>query len=237
MTVSTEKISEFCTYLKERECSPNTISKYGHDVKVFADFIENREITKTETLEYKEMLVKKYAVASVNSMLAALNCFLGFIGLESCRIKALKVQRNTFLSEEKELTKDEYRKLLREARSNSNRRLELTIKTICSTGIRVSELQYITVKAVKTGKVVINCKGKTRVIFIPEELRRELKEYLKKQKNTDDPVFVTRSGKPYDRSNIWTDMKKLAKKAGVNPDKLFPQRFLLEPTQRQTVHQ
>lgn len=213
------KVKDFKFFLVEEEKSEATIEKYIRDVRFFGEYIANRELTKQEVMEYKKNLVENYAPASVNSMLVSLNCFLHFIERTDCCVKLLKIQRQMFVSEKKELTAAEYRRLLKAAQGT---RLELVIQTICETGIRVSELKYITVEAVEQGRAVVDCKNKTRVIFIPTPLRKILLQYIKKTGITAGSVFVTKNGKPLNRSNIWRDMKALCEKANVAPDKVFP---------------
>lgn len=214
-----QQISRFKQYLLIEEKGSVTVEKYLRDVRCFYSFLDNRAISKEETIAYKEHLTQQYAPASVNSMLVALNCFLRFIGKTDCCVKQLKIQRQIFCGEEKELTQSEYQLLVKAAK---NTRLSLVIQTICSTGIRVSELQYITVEAVRVGKAVVNCKNKTRVIFIPMSIQKLLKTYIKKSGVTAGSVFVTRSRKPLNCRNIWRDMKALCEQAGVSPDKVFP---------------
>ena len=213
------KVNEFKFFLVEEEKSEATIEKYIRDVRFFGEFISNREITKQEVIEYKKSLVESYAPASVNSMLVSLNGFLHFIDRSDCCVKLLKIQRQMFVSEKKELTATEYRRLLKAAQGT---RLELVIQTICETGIRVSELKYITVDAVEQGRAVVDCKNKTRVIFIPTPLRKILLQYIKKSGIQAGSVFVTKTGKPLNRSNIWRDMKALCERANVAPGKVFP---------------
>ncbi len=215
----TQAILRFEQYLKQEEKSEATIEKYLRDIRGFYTFLDGREIDKKETVAYKERLTAEYAPASVNSMLVALNSFLHFIGRTDCCVKLLKIQRQIFCREDKELTKEEYRRLVCAA---DGTQLSFVIQTICGTGIRVSELQYITVEAVQTGQAVVNCKNKTRVIFIPAPLQRILKGYIKKSGIQAGSVFVSRNGKPLDRSSIWRKMKGLCEKAGVSPNKVFP---------------
>ncbi len=216
---NTEAILRFEQHLKQEEKSTATTQKYLRDIRCFCSFLDNREICKKETVAYKERLLAEYAPASVNSMLVALNCFLRFIGREDCCVKLLKIQRQIFCREEKELTKEEYRRLVRAA---DGTQLSYVIQAICGTGIRVSELQYITVEAVRAGQAVVNCKNKTRVIFIPAPLKKLLNAYIKKSGMQAGSVFVSKNGRPLDRSSIWRKMKGLCAKAGVSPDKVFP---------------
>ncbi len=213
------QIAEFETYLIEEEKSMATIEKYLRDVKSFVSYLYRKELNKSEVISYKKSIIEGYAPASVNSMLVSINSFLKFIGREDCCVKLLKIQRQIFANEKKELTTAEYRRLLAAAK---NPRLELVIQTICETGIRVSELRYITTEAVNKGKAVVDCKNKTRVIFIPSPLRKVLLGYIKKNGIKAGSVFVTKNGKPLNRSNIWREMKALCSKAKVDADKVFP---------------
>ena len=179
-------------------------------------------MTKGLLLEWKEALIGQYAPASVNNKLAAVNGFLAFCGLNELRLRKLKIQKALFLSEDKELTKAEYVRLVKAAERAENERLSLVIQTICATGIRVSELRFITAEAVQAGRTDVNNKGKRRTVFLPDKLRKLLRAYLQKQKITAGAVFVSKNGKPLDRSNIWRDMKSLCESAGVEPSKVFP---------------
>lgn len=220
--ITPELIERFAVYLREQERSLSTISIYKRDLAALREFLHGNPITKSALIEWKESLTKQYAATSVNAMLAAVNTFLSFVGWIDCKVKALKIQRNLFCREEKELTREEYLRLVRTAEKAGNERLSLVIQSICATGIRVSELQFITIEAVHAGRATVNCKGKTRTVFLPEKLRYALKKYARKQKRTSGPVFVTKAGKPLDRSNIWRDMKALCESADVGPEKVFP---------------
>lgn len=218
-TISAETIRQFEQYLLDEEKSGATIEKYLRDVRCFFQHLTGELVDKRTVMAYKSCIAAKYAPASVNSMLVAINCFLRFAGLPDCCVKLLKMQRQLFSREDRELTKEEYQRLVRTARQTQ---LSYVIQTICGTGIRVSELQYITVEAVQKGKAVINCKNKTRVIFIPVPLQKILKDYIKKSGIKAGSVFVSKGGRPLDRSNIWRRMKGLCAKAGVSPGKVFP---------------
>lgn len=219
--ILTEKIiNDFRGQLTCEEKSQITIEKYVQDVRMFFLFVGKKEISKELVLLYKEWLMNKYAARSVNSKLASLNSLFVYLGWVDCRVKSLKIQREIYVSEEKELTKNEYVRLLRATEQNT--RLKLVIETICGTGIRVSELKYFTVEGVKKGTVVVRCKSKTRNIILPNKLKRLLLQYAKKNRISKGAIFITKNGKPLDRSNIWSDMKKLCKKANVNPEKVFP---------------
>ncbi len=221
-SISLSLIESFTMYLREQEKSSSTIERYKHNLITLYKFLKNEPVTKNKIIEWKEYLVKKYAATSVNAMLAAINTFLSFVGWLECKVKPLKIQKNLFCKEEKELTKEEYLRLIKAAENTKNRRLSLVIQSICATGIRVSELAFITVEAVKKGRAVVNCKAKTRTIFLSEKLRRSLMQYIAEQKRTSGPVFVTKTGRTLNRSNIWRDMKNLCESANVNPEKVFP---------------
>lgn len=214
-------IENYVRHLINEEKSGLTIQKYLRDIQNFLKFSEKQPITKELTIAYKQDLIaRNYAVSSVNSMLAALNGFLDFLGWHDCKIKVVRTQRKIYCAEEKELTKTEYLRLL--AASKNQPQLNLIIQTICATGIRISELQFFTLEAIKRGEVRVRCKNKTRIIFVPGSLRTRLMNFAKQHNITTGAVFVTRSGKPLDRSNIWTQMKNLCQKAQVNPKKVFP---------------
>lgn len=223
--ITNELIHSFKTYLIEEEKSENTIEKYIRDVTFFMIWLNDQEVTKILALEYKKELCEKYAPASVNAAISSLNSFFSFTGWHEIRIKALKIQRQIFSSKDKELTKAEYERLLTAAKSKKNERLYLLMQTICSTGIRVSELRFVTCEAVKKGQAVISCKGKMRTIFLPKELCKMLKKYVNEQGIKDGSVFVSRNGKPLDRSYIWKMLKNLCEAAGVLKDKVFPHNF------------
>jgi site-specific recombinase XerD len=176
---------------------------------------------KAVAIAYKQDIAKRYAASSVNSMLAALNNFFAFMGW-GVKVRPLKIQRQTFARADKELSRAEYERLLAAAQREDNERLYLLMKTICSTGIRVSELCCITVAAAREGKAEVTNKGKTRTVFLPEKLQRELLKYARKHGLSTGAVFVTKSGRPLDRSAIWAAMKKLCATAGVAPSKVFP---------------
>ena len=220
--ISTEMIEKYLTYQREQERSQATLQKYQHDLYALMDFLQGNELTKTFLISWKEKLTGEYAPASVNAMLAAVNGYLRFMGWMELTVKPLKIQRSLFLEEEKELTREEYVRLVKAAQAKENERLALVIQTICATGIRVSELKFITVEAVLSGRAEIANKGKRRVVFLPDQLRKVLKKYIRNQKKTAGAVFTTRTGKTLDRSNIWRDMKKLCESAGVSEKKVFP---------------
>lgn len=220
--VTATMIQDFKEYLQNEEKAQATNDKYIRDIRAFVLWCNNREISKETVLGYKQSLIERYAPASVNSVLSSLNSFFEFNHWHDCKVKLVKVQRQIFAKSEKELTKSEYERLLGAAKDKNNKRLYYLMQTICATGIRVSELRFITVEAIKRGTAVINCKGKMRQVFLPTQLCKALKKYAQECKVKSGSVFVTRSGKPLDRSNIWADMKKLCESAGVSCDKVFP---------------
>ena len=221
--LSEELIADFFFYLKSEEKSENTVEKYLRDVRGFAAYLGGADVTKETVVAYKgKLIAERYAVRSVNSMLASLNSLFAFLGWSDCRVKSVKLQRQIYCPEEKELTKAEYMRLVNTAKQKSNERLSLILQTICGTGIRVSELQYITVEAVKRGEAVVSLKGKTRSVFIVKELRKKLLRYAAEQGIQSGSIFITRTGKPISRTNIWREMKGLCEQAGVNPKKVFP---------------
>ena len=216
-----KRIQSFQQYLNREEKSRATVEKYLRDVRAFAVYVGAKVVTKEMVMEYKKYLQKEeYAVRSINSMLASLNSLLDFLGWSDCRVKSMKQQKQTYCAEEKELSKAEYLRLLEAAKKKPQ--LQLVMQTICGTGIRVSELQFFTVEEVKQGEVVVNCKGKTRTILIPGKLRKLLLDYAKKEEIRSGVIFISRNGKPLNRSCIWAQMKELCKDAGVNSSKVFP---------------
>lgn len=219
--LSEKDIETFQNHLLQEEKSTATMEKYLRDVRAFLVFADQAAITKDLVMAYKQdLLEKNYAVRSINSMLASLNSLLDFLGWGDCKVKSLKIQRQTYCAEEKELTKAEYLRLLEASRNQPQ--LNLIMQTICGTGIRVSELKYFTVEAVRRGEIVVNCKNKTRTILLPGKLKKLLLDYAKKNNIQSGAIFVTRNGKPVNRSNIWAQMKKLCESAGVKPSKVFP---------------
>lgn len=226
MNKVTENIlNDFRLFLYEEEKSDNTIEKYMRDVSFFSEWLGGRELDKSVVLTYKKELCEKYAPKSVNSMLSSINALFVFMGWHELKVKILKIQRQIFADKEKELTKAEYERLLTAAKSKNNERLYYLMQTICSTGIRISELRYITCDAIKHGQAVINCKGKLRKVFLPKELCKMLREYIKRQNIKSGPVFITRNGKPLDRSAVWKMLKGLCESANVSKDKVFPHNF------------
>lgn len=215
------QIQAFFDYLIREEKSNATCEKYLRDVRVFCLFTGSSRVTKELVVAWKKKLVAQgYAVRSINSMLASINGFLGFLGWYDCKVKNIRLQRQTYCAEEKELTKAEYLRLLETSRKNEQ--LNLVLQTICGTGIRVSELRYFTVEAVRRGEVTVNCKSKTRTILVPGKLKKLLLNYAKQKHITVGAIFIGKSRKPLDRSSIWRQMKQLCKAAGVKESKVFP---------------
>ena len=220
--ITEKQINDFKIYLMEEERSKATIEKYERDVRKFMGFLGDSMLTKEIVLEYKNELLKEYNAASINSMLVALNRFLQHLGLENYTVKQLKIQKANIREEEKELTETEYKQLVKMAYEQGNSRLALIMETICSTGIRISELKYFTVKSLKEGKAEIHNKGKTRTIILPDTLKKKILCYVGKNGITTGSIFITRGGKPVDRSNIWREMKKLGVDVKVLEKKIYP---------------
>lgn len=218
-----EKLCLFRNYLLEEERSAATIEKYGRDVLAFLSWLSDREeISKEVVVGYKQAIIGKYKTTSANSMLVSVNRFLDFIGKKDCQVKLFKIQRNPFRKKDKELTKEEYNRLILAAKAKSSSRLFLMIQAICSTGIRVSEHRFITREALERGRITIYNKGKERVVFLPKKLKKCLLQYCRQNGIYSGPVFVTRNGTPVNRCNVWAEMKALCKEAGVSPEKVFP---------------
>lgn len=223
LTKRRNSLSAFAGYLKEEERSSATIEKYLRDVGQFLAWLGKRNVTKVTVAAWKEHLVASgYDAGTVNGKLAALNAFLRSTGREECRVKSLKRQRRVFREQSRELTREEYQRLLRAAEAMGRERLGLLMETICATGIRVSETRYITVEAAKAGRAEVTLKGKVRVILLPAKLCRKLLKYARAKKIASGEVFLTESGKTVSRKQIWAEMKTVCAKAGVEPTKVFP---------------
>lgn len=220
--VTIQLIEKYLNHLMEEEKSVATLKKYRHDLNELHNYLQGMLLTKSILIEWKKYLIEKYAPSTVNSMLIAVNGYLRFFSWHDLSMKLLKIQKPLFSDENKELTREEYARLVMTASKRSNARLSLILQTICATGIRVSELKFITIEAVQTGRTEISNKGKRRVIFLPQQLRKLLRKYAQKHGKISGPVFTTRTGKPLDRSNIWRDMKALCTEAKVAPEKVFP---------------
>ena len=215
-------IKKFQEYLQDEEKAQATVEKYIRDITAFAAWLGNNELTKAKVLEYKEYLIRNYLAASVNSVLSSLNSFFDFNEEYGLKVKNIKIQKQIFAKNEKELTKAEYERLLKAAKLRGNRKLFLLMQTICATGIRVSELKYITVEVLKDGRAEVHMKGKLRIIIIPDKLCRMLKKYAAEQGISSGSIFVTKTGRPLDRTNIWKMMKSLCESAKVDKKKVFP---------------
>lgn len=220
--ITSKLIEGYKKYLIEEEKSSATVEKYVRDVNAFNCWIGSRPLEKMTVLEYKEYLIQNYMPASVNSMLSSINNFFSYNEWHNLKVKTVKTQKQIFSREEKELTKAEYHRLLTAAKNKKDERLFMLMQTVCSTGIRISELRFITVEALKQKKATINLKGKIRIIMIPDELCKMLSQYVKKHRILSGSVFVSRTGKTLDRSNIWRLMKALCNEAKVQYEKVFP---------------
>ncbi|MBM6828633.1 tyrosine-type recombinase/integrase [Anaerotignum lactatifermentans] len=220
--VTKEVVEGYLNYLKAQEKSQGTLEKYRRELYELMFFLSDTEVRKEELLLWKGALEKKYCPSGVNGRLVAANGFFTFLGRFDLRMKLLRIQKEIFSREEKEMTRAEYTRLVRTAEERGNQRLSLVMQTICATGIRVSELRYITAEAVKRGRAEVNCKGKHRVIFFPRALQKKLIHYGKKKGIRRGALFITKNGNPLNRSNIWAEMKKLCQYAQVSEEKVFP---------------
>lgn len=218
--ITKNKIRDFEKHLVCEEKTSSTVKKYVYDITAFAEWVGADKVDKNTVLQYKEKLISEYKPRSVNSIISSLNSYFEFVGHRECKVRTLKIQRQIFA--DNELTKEEYKRLLKAAKDSKNERMYYLMQTICSTGIRVSELRFITVDAVLKQKACVRLKGKLRTVLLPKNLCKALMLYIRKNKIEKGAVFVTRSGKNLDRSNIWTYMKKLCRLADVPKDKVFP---------------
>ncbi len=217
-------VEDFVEYLRSEERGESTIQKYARYVREFLNWADGAPVTKAAAVEWKESLQESGEItpATVNAKLAAINAFFRFAGWDECRVKALRLQRSVFRDPEKDLTREEYQRLVATARRRGKERLALIMETICGTGIRVSELRYVSVEAVESGRAVVNLKGKIRTILLPGKLRKKLKRYAGKNKIASGEIFLTRSGKGLSRCQVWSEMKAVCREAGVEPAKVFP---------------
>ena len=219
--ITQKDLQRFAVYLRQEEKSEGTIEKYLRDTAGFAASMGDAPVTKEAVAAWRDGLLDAgYAPVTVNSMVAAVNALLRFLGWEDCRVKALRLQRRVFREQSRELTREEYNRLI--AAAQNKPRLALLMETICGTGIRVSEVKYITVEAARMGRADISLKGKVRTILLPGKLCRKLLKYAKKNKIASGEIFLTRSGKGLTRRQIWAEMKALCGKAGVERTKVFP---------------
>lgn len=218
-----ERIAAFGWHLREEERSSSTIEKYLRDTGAFARWLGGARVTKELVAAWKEHLLSAgYAPATINAMLSAVNSLFRFLGWDECRVKFLKVQRRVFRDDRRELSRPEYERLVETARAQGRARLALLMEAICSTGIRVSEVRYLTVEAARAGKAEISLKGKIRTILLPGRLCCKLLRYAEKNKTASGEIFLTRSGTSLSRRQIWAEMKRLCREAGVEPSKVFP---------------
>ena len=216
------QLSDFARQLQEDERSPATIENYLRHIRAFAAWAGGQAVTKDLATQWKEHLISQYRPGTVNTMLVSLNRFFAFLGWYDCQVKTLRIQRRLFREDCKELTREEYQRLIKAAQATGRERLMLLMETICSTGIRVSEVKYITVEALKLGKAEISLKGKIRTILLPNKLCRKLLKYAKKQRTASGEVFLTRNGTGLSRKQIWAEMKSVCEKARVAASKVFP---------------
>ena len=226
MQKRTQLLEDYREELVKKEYSQGTVEKYLRDMEAFCRWLENQpghDLTRENILAWKEYLIaKKYAPVTINSMLSSLNHFLRFLKREELKVRFLRIQRQTFRPAEKNLTKQEFERLKRTARMQGDQRMELLLDAMAGTGIRVSEVKYLTVEALRAGKAEISLKGKIRTILLPGKLRKRLKEYAKAKGITAGEIFCTRTGKSLSRRQIWREMKRLCKAAQVSPEKVFP---------------
>ena len=220
--ITEETLAAFARQLGEEERSPATLEKYLREVRQFAAFLGGREVTRDLAAAWREELSARQSPATVNGKLTALDRLLAFLGWEDCRVKHLRVQRQLFRDSARELSREEYARLVETARHLGRGRLSLLMETICATGIRVSEVRYITAEAVREGRTEIALKGKIRTILLPGKLCRKLEKYARQKKITSGELFLTRSGRPMSRKQIWAEMKGVCRAAGVAPSKVFP---------------
>ena len=220
--ITEETLAAFARQLGEEERSPATLEKYLREVRQFAAFLGGREVTRELAAAWREELSARQSPATVNGKLTALDRLLASLGWEDCRVKHLRVQRQLFRDSARELSREEYARLVETARRLGRGRLSLLMETICATGIRVSEVRYITAEAVREGRTEIALKGKIRTILLPGKLCRKLEKYARQIKITSGELFLTRSGRPMSRKQIWAEMKGVCRAAGVAPSKVFP---------------
>ena len=223
--VTQESVSKYCEWLYGCEKSSGTIKQYRYYLMLFMQYMSGKSVEKRDVIMWKGILRERMAPVTVNSALAAVNGFFSYNAWQDCRTKFLKVSRRVFCPENREIDKDEYERLVKTAYKKGDERMAMLLQTICATGIRVSEVPYITIEAVKAGKAEVECKGRIRTVFLTSRLCYMLLDYAKKSHIDSGMIFVTRSGKALDRSNIWKTMKKLCEGADVLWDKVFPHNF------------
>ena len=222
-TLTGKQITAYARFLRQDERADATVEKYSRDILAFAAWLEKRPVTKETVVQWKDRLLEdNFFPATVNAKLSAVNGLLRFLGREECRVKFMKIQRRAFRDASRDLNRDEYQRLLDAARTLGNKRLELLLETICATGIRVSEVRYITVEAASSGRTDVSLKGKIRTILLPSKLCRKLLKYAKKRKAASGEIFLSENGAGLSRLRIWREMKRICKTAGVEPSKVFP---------------
>ncbi len=224
-TITETEIKDFELQLKEDEKAKATIQKYAATLRLLAEWLKGSELTKQKLLEYREYLLERSKPQTVNGALSAINAYLDLKGIEGVKVKFLKVQHRAFLEENRELSEAEYKRLLNTAKRKGNDRLYFLMMTLCGTGVRVSELSYITVEAVQKGRAQIYMKGKCRTVLLPKNLCKKLLRYARTQRIKSGILFRTKSGNAMDRTNIYHDMKGLCEEAGVHAKKVFPHNF------------
>ena len=221
--ITEESLGAFADFLRREERSKSTVEKYSREISLFLQWLDGCPIDQERVIHWKQYLVEKgYRPSTINGMLVALNRFFVFIGHTECKVATLKLQRRLFREEKRDLAKEEYVRLIETAKSKGKERLALLMETICATGIRVSEVQYITVEAAQQGRTEISLKGKIRTILLPGKLCKKLLKYAKKQKAVSGKIFLTRNGTGLSRKQIWAEMKAICKLAGVAASKVFP---------------
>ena len=222
-TLTVKQIAVYTQFLRAEERAAATVEKYSRDTRAFAEWLKKRPVTKETVTQWKErLLASHFSPVTVNAKLSAVNGLLRFLGWEECRVKFVKVQKRAFRDAARDLDRDEYRRLLDAARTLGRERLELLLETVCATGIRVSEVRYITVEAAKNGRTDVSLKGKVRTILLPAKLCGKLLKYAKKQKTVSGEIFLSKNGTSLSRVQIWREMKRICKTAGVEPSKVFP---------------
>nr|WP_295956147.1 tyrosine-type recombinase/integrase [uncultured Agathobaculum sp.] len=234
-----ERLDAFTDFLRREERSKSTVEKYSREISLFLQWLDGRSIDQEQVIQWKHHLMEMdYTPSTINGMLVALNRFLVFIGHPECKVATLKLQRRLFREEKRDLTKEEYVWLIETARAKGKERLALLMETICATGIRVSEVQYITVEAAQQGRTEISLKGKIRTILLPGKLCKKLLKYAKKKKTVSGKIFLTRNGTGLSRKQIWAEMKAICKAAGVAASKVFPHnlRHLFAKTFYRVTH-
>lgn len=220
--ITDERIDQYCLWLYDNEKSSRTIRKYRYYLQLFQEYLDGEAVNKERVIRWKNYLKQKFAGITVNVVLAAMNGFFKYWCWRDCIAKFVKIRRSMFYPEKKEISREEYKRLVKAAKNQGNKRLALLLQTVCSTGIRISELRYITVEVVKQRIAEVECKGRIRTVFLTKQLCHMLEAYARERKIVSGMIFVTRTGRELDRSNIWREMKKLGVTAGVRREKIFP---------------